>query len=207
MVAFTPQEHARLEHAVAEAERQTSAEVVLSVAEASDDYEAYALLGAGIAGVLALIVLAVLWPDSHVRFALMVALGAAATVGLILQWQPLRIAVVPRSLRTRAASRLARLQFAQAVAGHTKAANGLLIFVSVAEHHIEILADRGIVAKIPDSTWQGIISHLPSEVRRTGLTDSLVGVIKACTGALAAAFPYEAGDVNEIPNAVNTPKR
>jgi putative membrane protein len=207
MVGFTPQEHARLEHAVAEAEQQTSAELVLSVAEAADDYEAFALLGAGVAGVLALTVLAIFWPDSHVRFAVMVASGAAVVVGLILQWQPLRVAVVPASIRAGTAARLARLQFADSVAGRTKAANGLLIFVSVAEHHIEILPDRGIAAKIPESTWQGIISHLPAEVQRAGLADSLVGVVKACTEALAQAFPYQAGDVNEIPNAVNTPKR
>lgn len=206
MVAFTPQEHARLEHAVAEAEQQTSAEIVLSVTEASDSYETFALLGASIAGVLALAVLAIFWPDSHVRFALVVSLGAASLVGFALQWQPLRLAVVPPALRARAASRLARLQFAEAVAGRTKAANGLLIFVSVAEHHVEILPDRGLAATIPDSVWQGIVSHLPTEVQRDGVVDSLVGVVKACTRELARAYPYEAGDVNEISNAVNIPK-
>ena len=207
MVAFTPQEQSRLEHAVAEAESQTTAEVVLSVAEASDTYETFALLGAGLAGVLALAVSAIVWPDSHVRFALMVSLGAAAIAGLLLRWQPLRLAVVPPAVRARAAARLARRQFADAVVGRTKAANGVLIFVSLAEHHVEILPDRGLAAKIPESVWQGIVSHLPTEVQRDGLADSLVGVVKACTRELAKAYPYEAGDVNEIPNAVNIPKR
>ena len=207
MVRFTSEENARIERAVADAEHQTSAEIVLCVVEESDAYRSVAVFGAYFAGVLALTLLAIFLPDSHVRFALLVTLSAMFIVGLVLQWRPLRVALVPHRLRTLAASQAARLQFAGAVAGRTKAANGLLVFVSLAERHIEIVPDRAIAAKVPQATWEEIVAKLSGHVQREGLAEGLIGVVKACTGTLAQAFPYEAGDVNEIPDAVILPGR
>ena len=83
----------------------------------------------------------------------------------------------------------------------------MLVFVSLAERHIEIVPDRAIAAKVPQASWEEIVAKLSVHVQREGLAEGLIGVVKACTGTLAQAFPYEAGDVNEIPDAVILPGR
>lgn len=204
MVKLTQSERDDLERAVADAEARTSAEIVLSVAEACDDYRVYTLPYAALLGFLVLGGLALMMPDLHVRMAFIATGVATLLAAFVLQWQPLRLRTVPRTARDAAAERFAHMEFAALVAGRTSAANGLLIFVALAEHHAEIVPEPELAARIPQAAWQKIMDDLTAALAAGRTAAGLKAAIIACGDAAAAVFPPVAGDRDELPNAAQT---
>jgi putative membrane protein len=198
MVSFSPAEHERLRAAVATAETRTSAEIVLTVAERSDDYAAFPWGAAATTGFIVAAVIALAWPETHVRMAFLVAGGCALLAWLMLRWPPLLLKIVPQEMQHHACMAAARAQFTEAVMGRTQAANGLLIFISVAEHYAAIIPDSGIVRVVPPETWAEVIARLITRVRAGTITDGLVDAVAACTDILAAKYPPGAVNPNEI---------
>ena len=62
----------------------------------------------------------------------------------------------------------------------TEQNNGVLIYVSLAEHHIEILADRGLADRVPAHTWKTLVDAVSPELRAGQLVE---GLDRALTGA------------------------
>jgi hypothetical protein len=82
-----------------------------------------------------------------------------------------------RSVLARIAPRSSNSWFA---ASPTKNRCGILIFVSLAEHYARIIADEGIVLKVPNSEWQAAIDALISHIGRrfgAGLCHLSVGTV------------------------------
>ncbi len=204
MVTLTDRDREDLARAVAAAEKRTSAEIVLSVAETCDDYRVHTLPYAALCGFLVFGALAVFVPDLHVRMAFLATGAAALLAGLALQWQPLRLRAAPRAVRQEAAERLAHLEFAALVAGRTSAANGILIFIALAEHHAEIVAEPGLSDHVPQAAWQKIMDALTADLAAGRVRAGAEAAIAACGDAAAAVFPPAADDRDELPNAAHT---
>ncbi|MCC6914975.1 MAG: TPM domain-containing protein [Rhodospirillaceae bacterium] len=201
MVGLTQGDKDGLERAVAAAEKRTSAEIVLCVTDMCDDYRLYALPYAALFGLLVFGVLAVFMPDLHVRTAFLATGTAIIVAALALQWRPLRILTAPRAVREEAAEHLARAEFAQLVAGRTSAANGLLIFVALAEHHAEIVPEPGLAARIPQTAWRKIMDDLTRDLAAGRVRAGIEAAIAACGDAASAVFPPGADDRDELSNA------
>jgi putative membrane protein len=103
--------------------------------------------------------------------------------------KPLRFLLVPAAILKEHAGRLARLQFAALVHDRTPGDVGLLLFVSLAERHVEILVDRGISDRIPTATWQKIVDDFVEKVRAGRTTEGIIGAIESGTTILAQHFP------------------
>jgi putative membrane protein len=116
----------------------------------------------------------------------------------VLEWKGLRRYLVPGRVQRAHASQLARLQFAARVEGRTEARTGLLLFVSLAERHVEIIADAGIHARAGAETWQSVIDVFREAVSRGRLVDGLIVAIAAIGDLLAAHAPRAADDRNEL---------
>ena len=71
----------------------------------------------------------------------------------------------PTAVKRRRAGRLAREQFFAQGLHLTRARTGVLIFVSVAEHYVEIIADQGIDALVPPGTWDKAVADFVGQVR------------------------------------------
>jgi putative membrane protein len=197
----------RVQAAIAAAEQRTSAEIVLAVTDVSDDYRLYPLLWAALTAFVLLGAQAVIWPDTHIRFAFVAAGLAALVVWLVLQFTRLGLAVVPSAVKNRAARSLAHLEFGERVAGRTSKANGLLIFIALGERHVEIVADTGIMRVVKADAWAAVIARITDNLRSGQTTDGVVAGIEASVPILAHAFPHEDGDRNEIEDAVIAVKR
>jgi putative membrane protein len=76
----------------------------------------------------------------------------------------------------------------------------VLIFVSVAERHAEIVADTAIDARVPLGTWKGIIDELTAAIAKGQPADGLVAAIAATGAHLAQHFPPDTGNPNELPD-------
>lgn len=198
MHRFTDAERARIREAVVAAEQRTSGEFVAVVARGSDTYRSTALLWA--AG-LAFILPAPLLLFSHLRYLGVYQLQLAAFVVLILAFEflpALHMALVPRSLRHIRASRLAHAQFYEQGVHLTREHSGVLLFVSLAERYVEIVADKGIHGKIGEQRWQAIVDGFTAKVGAGDVTGGFVWAIAACGEAMAEHYPARPDDSDEL---------
>jgi putative membrane protein len=202
MRALTDQDRKRIEAAVRAAEARTSAELALVVARASDDYALFPLLWAAVLALAAGGLIAVARPETTAAPFFAVEAAIFVVAGLVLHLKPLRFRLVPGGVGRTHASRLARLQFAALVDDRTRGEMGVLLFLSLAERHVEILADRGIAARIPESAWQGVIARFVAEVRAGEVAAALTGAIEGCTAILETHFPPVPGQKNEIADRI-----
>ena len=86
----------------------------------------------------------------------------------------------------------------------TEANNGVLIYLLLAEHAIEIIADRGLNAHVSQARWEVIIASLRESLRARQFEQGLEAAIDAVDGLLRLHFPLAAGaaNPNELPDAV-----
>lgn len=192
----------RIAAAIREVESRTSGELVTVVAHASDGYAAFPLLAAA---VLALLTPAVAWiaaPDLDHLHVYTVQLVVFIVVAAAALWTPLRMRLVPPAVKQRQARRLAREQFHALGLDQTHGRTGILLFVSVAERYVEILADRSIDEKVPPGTWKEVVAAFTRQVRDGKIADGFVGALTACGALLASHFPRAADDRNELPDVL-----
>jgi putative membrane protein len=199
MIEFTQEQKQRIAAAVQAAEKRTSGEFVAVVAKSADPYHSIALLWA--AG-LALIVpgLLLLWP-AGLRFVEIYQLQLLAFILLVLLFSfvpALHLALVPKSVKHARASRLAHAQFYEQGVQLTRGHSGVLFFVSLAEHYVEIVADKGIHEKVGEETWQRIVAVFLSQVRQGEVTEGFIYAIEAIGEAMAEHYPATADDVDEL---------
>ena len=81
---------------------------------------------------------------------------------------------------------------------------GILIFVSLLEHKIHILADSGIHQKVEKDTWQIIVKQLSTEIRKNNLKEGLREAILKCGDMLSHHFPKTPSNPNELSNKLIT---
>src|SRR5471030_2519194 len=77
--------------------------------------------------------------------------------------------------------------------------NGVLIYLLFADHNVEIVADRGIDAKVGAAGWEKICADMQTDFRSGNFEAGVIKGIKAVSRQLAAHFPKHGGGVNELP--------
>jgi putative membrane protein len=110
----------------------------------------------------------------------------------------LHLRLIPRSVKHARASRLAKAQFYLQGVHMTREHSGVLLFVSLAERYVEIVADQGIHEKLGEAHWQSIIQNFVRQVSDGQVVEGLVTAISACGEAMAQHYPRRADDTNEL---------
>ncbi|MGV8961257.1 MAG: TPM domain-containing protein [Stenotrophomonas sp.] len=85
----------------------------------------------------------------------------------------------------------------------TEANNGVLIYLLLADHAIEIVADRGLSARVTSAQWQQVCERMRARLR-SGEQEAAVLEAVADVGALLVQhFPATPGaaEHNELPDA------
>lgn len=82
--------------------------------------------------------------------------------------------------------------------------NGVLIYLLLAEHAIELVADRGLNRHVDARHWQEMVEHLRAALREGRYEDGLTSALEEVSAVLVQYFPRTAddGDVNELDNAI-----
>jgi uncharacterized membrane protein len=75
---------------------------------------------------------------------------------------------------------------------------GLLIYVLMADHAVEIVADRGIHAKVGEVEWSRICHQMEAAFRRNDFRGGAAVGIEGVTLHLQEHFPVATGDRNEL---------
>jgi len=132
--------------------------------------------------------------------AAMVAALKFAGTWLILLWRPLRLALTPRAIRARRVHARALSAFRIGAERRTTGRTGILIYLSLAEHRAEIIADETIATKVNADVWGDALAAMLTEIRRGQMADGLIAAIGRVGLLLAEHFPRAADDVNELPD-------
>lgn len=200
MAFLTHSEKERLREAIRAAEANTHGEIVTVIARTSGDYFYYPTLWAALIAIVSPALLLALpvspGPLGIVELQLVVFVLLAAA----LRWPPVKMRLVPRAVQRLHASRRARDQFHAQGLHHTRNRSGVLLFVSVAEHYVEVIADEGIHARAPEGTWHKLVADFTGRVKAGQIGEGFIEAVNAIGGHLQTHFPAEAGNPNELPD-------
>jgi uncharacterized membrane protein len=81
--------------------------------------------------------------------------------------------------------------------------NGVLIYLLLAEHAIEIVADRGVNRHVSAAQWQAMMAHMRAAFRAGHFEDGLAQALAEISAVLVQHFPVatEETNLNELPDA------
>ena len=81
--------------------------------------------------------------------------------------------------------------------------NGVLIYLLLAEHAIEIVADRGIDRHVSAAQWAAMTQRMGAAFREGRFEDGLTRALEEVSALLVAHFPLSEGELdrNELPDA------
>ena len=186
---FSDDDRQRIADAVDEAEAVTSAEIAPYVVVQSDPYPAArwrggvlgALLVVSAAALLRVAPVSALWPYLADLYVLAAALGTgllgAVAAGTV---PPLLRAFTPPDEKGQAVYQRAVEAFLEQELFDTRDRTGILLFVSLNEHRIEVLADRGIDERVDASAWTDVTDHIRRGIEDDRLTQGLLNGIERC---------------------------
>lgn len=212
MTFLNDQEKAALTAKIHHAESQTRAEIVTVIARSSDGYRYIPILWA------ALIALSVPglyyaylsissggWVDATELLSMnhwlypvqvLVFLG----LGMVFQIPAARMWIIPKSVKHQRAARFAREQFFLQNLHLTEGRTGVLVFVSVAEHYVEIIVDSGVAEVVDNEVWQQTVEQFVAHIQRGEIAKGFESTIEQCRVILWEHFPAPHGRPDELPN-------
>jgi len=77
---------------------------------------------------------------------------------------------------------------------------GVLIYVQLADRCIEVVADRGIDACVPQAEWEDVCRHMEAAFRAGRFEAGTIEGVGTVSAVLSRHFPSIAGDRNELPD-------
>jgi putative membrane protein len=188
---------------VQDAEAGTSGEVVVFVVDRSDAYEAVLWRGAAL-GILAAVLVWLLlslgltswgteWLWAPTFLIVLLGVGSVLGAGLVHRSGTVFRLVAGRRLPMATVRARAERVFLSEGVAETAGRTGILLFVSVLERRIEVLADRGINAAVSPEHWQEVVDLVSERLRSGDIVGGLSAGISAC-GDLLRSSGLEAAD-------------
>jgi putative membrane protein len=96
----------------------------------------------------------------------------------------------------------AELEFYRSKIQNTAEATGILVFVSLYEHQVIVLADKQISQKKPNETWDQLIAKIQLGIKSKNLSAGITEGLLQSGNVLSELFPAKAKNDNELPNAI-----
>ena len=212
-------DHKKVSDAIAAAEANSDGEIIAVATDISDAYHDVALHWAVLALIATLAIFAAepsvlrYWfgvflggwrpePTLGELLTLLLVLGVAkfTAVLLVLKYMPLRLLLTPGATKSRRVRRRAIAVFRAGAERRTIGRTGVLIYLSMAEHRAEIVADEAIVSVTTPETWGEAMAALLVEVKAGRPADGIVAAVAQVGAVLAEHFPRTSADTNEIPD-------
>ena len=190
MAALSEADLDRVRVAVGEAEKRTAGEIVPFVVRQSGDYDVATWRAASVGALLA--AAAALGVSSlydgwgltwlYASWAVEAATIAGGVVGaLVGEYVPAvrRLLAGPGLLAETVHRRAAEAFLDEEVFG-TRDRTGILLFVSLFEHRIEVVGDSGINAKVEAAEWVEVVDRVRAGIRQNDLAGGLVSAVDLC---------------------------
>ena len=203
----------RIKEAVATAEKQTSGEIVPYIVSQSASHEVAVWRGGGLFALLAYAaVLGIRWFSgwggsqlTEGMVPVLLIIVAAAIGAAVVYWIPAAKRRFTGQVRlTLATHRRAMQAFVEKEVFSTRERTGILLFVSLLEHRIEVVGDAGINAKVDMDDWIGVVATIQQHMKAGQLAEGLVQGIHQCGHLLEkAGVAIRLDDTNELADDVS----
>ncbi len=185
--------------ALASAEQKTIGEILPVVLERSDPHPGASWLAALVAALVGSLGLAPWLPWDRPAWLLLCQLVLGALGYLCARLLPdFQRFFLSSARAAEVAEEQAFQEFHRYELHRTQARTGVLLFVSLLERRVVVLADAGIDARVRPEHWTRTIELVLDGIRRGSLCAGLVSGIHSAGEVLAEHFPVAHGDQNEI---------
>jgi putative membrane protein len=198
---FDTAARANLTHCIREIEKRTDAELVLIVRARSHSYAAANYLFGALLAFAGLNFLLFLPFNFHqfwvpIDISLLFVLGAyiSSRSNAVRRW------LTRKSVRNKSVRDGAAAMFYEAGIANTKAEMGVLVYLSLLERRLELIADRGVLKAVPALEWNQVLFDL-HEAGKEPHPKTLLAGLKKLGVLLALHIPPGAENPNELPDA------
>lgn len=189
--------------AVRELEDGTAAEVVVAIEPRSGSYRDVDYLVGGLTALGGLAFILYNPWTVHAPHALPLDLLLLALVGALvsmpIDW-PKRI-LTTRDRRWRQVREAAAASYLRHSVGQTRRRTGILLYLSILERRLEVLADTGVTTAIPTRKWTDLAQDLRDVANQPDPEGSLLAGIGRLGELLAHYLPVETTDIDELADA------
>lgn len=96
----------------------------------------------------------------------------------------------------------AQKRFQQLGLTKTRHRNAVLLYLAPRTRQFAVVGDRGVHEKCGAAFWRDVGAKLGAALRQGDYTASVIQAVGQIGALLAAHFPPEPGDANELPNAI-----
>ena len=206
--AFSPADLAAVEAAVHQVETRSPGEIVPYAVERSDGYTEAAWTVATLGALLGALASAAFhaalggWLEEPALWAAGPP-AAGATLGYLVAavWPMLRVRLTPAHLVAHRVHQRAAAAFLEQEVFRTRSRTGILIFVSLLERRVVVLADAGINARVAQAEWEAIVAEVVLGMRKGEPGPTLAAAIRRSGDLLAAhGLARGADDRDELPD-------
>ena len=205
---FSDAEMSAVRAAVEEAEKRTSGEIVPYVVPASDAYLNALWKGAtlgALAGPLLALALHRLWDlwGTHLDLWLTAPAAAGAAAGFLLTFfvPPVKRWLAGDEMLELRTRQRATMAFLDEEIFRTRERTGILLFLSLFEHRVVVLADSGIHKLVEPGQWDGLADGIAKGIRAGRAKEALLEAIRSCGDLLERhGVSRRTDDVNELPD-------
>lgn len=216
---MTEADHKLVSDAVAVAEAQSAGEIVTIVTPRSDSYHDVNLVWSALVAFVVLGAMEIfpgfylgiveralgLWafewtPRAILGLALTMATLKFGGTYLILRFTPIGLWLTPRRVRNARVRERALTCFRVGAESRTTGHTGVLIYLSLAEHRAEIIADAAIASKVSPETWGHAMKAMLDPLRQGRMAQGMAAAVGEVGKVLAEHFPRSADDTNELPD-------
>ena len=78
--------------------------------------------------------------------------------------------------------------------------SGVLLYMHLAEHKVELIADRGIAARVDSAHWQTICDELTADIKNGSADAAVLACIAKINDLLRMNFPAHEDNPRELPD-------
>ena len=221
---LTKSDHARVAEAIAEAKSKSAGEIFCVLTHEVSRYREVPLAWAAIAafvlpplftfaGLNWLVQANPTWTDESARATkgvILEALGSYTVlqaaifviVALIVAQPAVRRPLTPRFLKRHRVRQVARHHFAASGAKLSHAEPHILIYASLGDRQVELVAHKAIHDAVGDGPWNAAVQAVAEGMKEKKPAEGFIRAIKICGEALAAHFPANGPHQNFFPDDI-----
>lgn len=200
---FSESEKQKISTLVKESEGKTTGEIAVMVVDGSDSYREAEILGALLlSAFIALVVAVSLHHVTIWSYIPAVMLFWFPALYFMRGFPRFKLVFAGKKRLEEAVRERAVRAFFEKKLYRTRGETGILIFISILEHKVWILGDRGINQRIDPQTWRTLAGELAGNIREGRAFGGLCTVIEKLARVLEEHFPHAADDTNELPDEV-----
>lgn len=200
---FTEAEKNKIRETTRAIESRTNGEMAVMVVDSSDQYLESEILGGFLFGSLLSLVISV----SFFHDSLFVYIPLSFLLFFPFRWigaavPRLKLVFIGPRRREETVRQKAIQVFYEKGLYKTRFNTGVLIFLSLLEHKVWILADKGIYEKMTQEVLNRFAQDVSRGIKEGRACESLCQAIEEIGHLLIEHFPITPGDTNELPNEV-----